>query len=135
MADALKRADAVLEQVDLGAKADTRGDQLTVADRKRLELARALVRRPVLLLLDEVMAGLNLREIEAVMGLVRRINQDGVTVLVVEHVMKAIMGLCDSVLVLHHGRKLAEGTPRDVANDPNVIREYLGARYGQSGAT
>jgi branched-chain amino acid transport system ATP-binding protein len=84
---------------------------------------------PKLLLLDEVMGGLNTREIGEVMDLIRRVNQRGVTVLLIEHLMKAVMGLCNRVLVLHHGARIALETPDEVANDPAVIEAYLGQRY------
>jgi branched-chain amino acid transport system ATP-binding protein len=129
MADALNWVDQVLEQVHLAAKRDLLASQLTVADRKRLELARALATKPRLLLLDEVMAGLNLSEVDLVMGLLAELRAGGMTLLVIEHVMKAIMGVSDRVIVLHHGRKLAEGKPADVATNPDVLREYLGERY------
>lgn len=129
MGEALDRVDRVLEQVGLSAKARLLGNQLTIADRKRLEIAKALAAKPRLLLLDEVMAGLNLAEIETVMKLIRDLRASGVTVLVIEHVMKAIMGVSDRVIVLHHGRVLAEGSPSDIATNPTVLREYLGERY------
>ncbi|HZT07307.1 MAG TPA: ABC transporter ATP-binding protein [Chloroflexota bacterium] len=130
--EAFARADETLARVGLAGKARHSGAQLTVADRKRLELARALVQNPTLLILDEAMAGLNLHEIDVVIDLVREINRQGVTIIVVEHVMKVIMVLCQRVIVLHHGRKLAEGSPAEIAADDGVIREYLGARYLRS---
>jgi branched-chain amino acid transport system ATP-binding protein len=129
MRGALARVDQVLEQVHLAAKRDLLASQLTVADRKRLEVARALATKPRLLLLDEVMAGLNFSEIDLVMGLLADLRAGGMTLLVIEHVMKAIMGISDRVIVLHHGRKLAEGNPADVAANRDVLREYLGERY------
>jgi branched-chain amino acid transport system ATP-binding protein len=129
MRDALAEVDRVLEQVGLAAKRDRLGSHLTVADRKRLEVAKALATRPRLLLLDEVMAGLNLAEIETVMSLIVGLRASGITLLVIEHVMKAIMGVSDRLIVLHHGRKLAEGKPAEVAANPEVLKEYLGERY------
>jgi branched-chain amino acid transport system ATP-binding protein len=129
MRDALIWVDRVLEQVHLAAKRDLLATQITVADRKRLEVARALATRPRLLLLDEVMSGLNLSEIDLVMELLAELRAEGMTLLVIEHVMKAIMGVSDRVIVLHHGRKLAEGKPADVTANPDVLREYLGERY------
>jgi len=120
--------------VGLADKADASGGQLTVADRKRMELARALAMEPELLMLDEVMAGLNLVEIETVMDLIRDINSRGVTVLVIEHVMKAVMGLCDRILVLHHGKRIALDAPEAIANDDSVIEAYLGEKYAASKA-
>jgi len=115
--------------VGLEARVDARVEALTVADRKRVELAKALAMDPELLLLDEVMAGLNLVEIETVMDLIRQIKDRGVTVLVIEHVMKAVMGLCDRILVLHHGKRIALDTPQEISRDDRVIEAYLGERY------
>jgi len=86
--------------------------------------------RPDLLLLDEVMAGLNPTEVESIMQLIRKVRESGVTILVIEHVMKAIMGLCDRVLVLHHGQRIALQTPSEIVNNEQVIKAYLGDRYG-----
>lgn len=132
--EAAERADAVLERVRLADKAHLKGDELTVADRKRLEMARALAIQPQLLLLDEVMAGLTPREVGEAVELIRDINQSGVTVLVVEHVMQAITGVSDRILVLHHGRKIAEDAPDAVLSDPAVIEAYLGERYARQRA-
>jgi branched-chain amino acid transport system ATP-binding protein len=100
--------------------------QLTTASKKRLELARALSARPYLLLLDEVLAGLNPTETERMIEIVRAIRDRGVAILMIEHVMRAIMSLSDRIVVLSLGSKLAEGTPNEVANDPSVITAYLG---------
>jgi branched-chain amino acid transport system ATP-binding protein len=132
--EAAERADAVLARVRLADKAHLKGDELTVADRKRLEMARALAIQPQLLLLDEVMAGLTPREVGEAVELIRDINQSGVTVLVVEHVMQAITGVSDRILVLHHGRKIAEDAPDAVLSDPAVIEAYLGERYARQRA-
>jgi branched-chain amino acid transport system ATP-binding protein len=126
---ALRIADSVLDTVGLKNKATLKGDELTTADRKRLELARALATDPELLLLDEVMAGLTNMEVIEAVALIREINQGGVTVVVIEHIMRAITGVSDRVLVMHHGRKIAEDVPSRVLSDPAVIEAYLGARY------
>jgi branched-chain amino acid transport system ATP-binding protein len=120
--------------VGLEDRVDVSVGELTVADRKRVELAKALAMDPELLLLDEVMAGLNLVEIETVMDLIRQIRGRGVTVLVIEHVMKAVMGLCDRILVLHHGQRIALDTPERIATDDRVIEAYLGERYAAAKA-
>jgi branched-chain amino acid transport system ATP-binding protein len=124
-------ADEVLERVNLTHKATFKGDQLTAADRKRLELARALATNPQLLLLDEVMAGLTPTEVMEAVELIRQINAAGVTVLVIEHVMRAITSLCNRVIVLYHGRKIAEDDPPQALSDPRVIEAYLGERYAR----
>ncbi len=116
----------ILNFVGLGNKIEILASQLTMAERKRLELGRALAARPQLLLLDELMAGLNLAETETAMDLVKKIRDSGITVIMVEHIMKAVLGICDRIIVLNAGEKIAEGSPKDVVKNQLVIEAYLG---------
>jgi branched-chain amino acid transport system ATP-binding protein len=128
---AVEQADETLERVGLADRAELSPGDLSVADARRLELAKALAMRPRLLLLDEVMAGLRPGEIEPSLDLIRSLRDDGVTILVVEHVMKAILAVSDEVLVMHEGSELTRGPPDEVVKDDRVIEAYLGERYAK----
>jgi branched-chain amino acid transport system ATP-binding protein len=122
----LKEAEEILDFVGLSAIKDIPAKDLTLVNQKRVEVARALATEPELLLLDELMAGLNHTEISEAMKMVSRIRDNGITILMIEHVMKAIMSICDRIIVLHHGETIAEGTPEEVSTSEKVIEVYLG---------
>jgi branched-chain amino acid transport system ATP-binding protein len=132
--EAFTRADEALSRVGLSHRAGALVTSLTIPERKRLEMSRALAMRPQLLLLDESMAGLNAVEIVAALDIVRAIRDSGITVVLIEHVMQVIVGVCDRTVVLHQGRVLVEGPPDRVLKDTRVIEAYLGSRYAQQAA-
>jgi branched-chain amino acid transport system ATP-binding protein len=124
--DALREARELLGFVGLAEMAAIPAKDLTLPNQKLLEVARALATKPALLLLDELMAGLNHTEVAEAMELVTRIRDKGITIFMIEHVMKAIMNVCDRIIVLHHGEKIAEGTPLEISTSKNVVEVYLG---------
>jgi branched-chain amino acid transport system ATP-binding protein len=127
MAAARQSAFAILERLGLADKADIAAESLTLPERKRLETARALATRPKILLLDEVMAGLRPTEIDAMVRTFADLAREtGIAILLTEHVMRAVMALAQHIIVLHHGQKIAEGTPQQVSRDPSVLECYLG---------
>ena len=126
---AARQAREMLEATGLGHRANFLASTLTLEERKRLELTRALATRPVLLLLDEVMAGLNSTEVDEMIVLLRKIRDGGVTLFIIEHVMRALMQISDQIIVIHHGEKIASGQPKEVAKNQQVIEAYLGEEY------
>ncbi|QJT09746.1 ABC transporter ATP-binding protein [Oceanidesulfovibrio marinus] len=126
---ARRDAEEVLEFLNMADKKDLRSSSLTIADRKRLEIARALATKPKLLLLDEVMAGLRPTEVDEMIAIIKQMRDNGVTVFVIEHIMRAIMALSDEIVVIHFGKKICSGEPQAVACDENVIKAYLGEDY------
>ncbi len=124
--DAARETEELLEFVELSQLKDIPAKDITLANQKRLEVARALATKPELLLLDEIMAGLNYTEIAQAMEMITRIRDMGITIFMIEHVMKAIMGVCNRIIVLHHGEIIAEGTPQEIANNRTVVEVYLG---------
>jgi branched-chain amino acid transport system ATP-binding protein len=126
---AQEEAGEVLSTLSLGSVKNQMAKNLTIADRKRLEIGRALATHPQLILLDEVMAGLTSVETMGVVEMIRQIRQKNITVLLIEHIMQAIMNLSDRIIVIHHGQKISEGDPKAVANDERVIKAYLGDEY------
>lgn len=124
--EAIEKATELLEFVGLSEVRATPAKDLTLANQKRLEVARAMATNPELLLLDEIMEGLNSTEVTAAMELVRSIKERGITVIMIEHVMRAIMSICGRIMVLHHGAKIAEGTPQEITTNKTVIEVYFG---------
>jgi branched-chain amino acid transport system ATP-binding protein len=129
MVKAREKSLQVLETLQLTDKKDLLAKNLTIADRKQLELARALATEPCLLLLDEVMAGLRPVEVEHMIATIRAIRDSGVTIFLIEHIMQAVMALSDWIVVINFGEKIAEGTPAQMARDERVIKAYLGDDY------
>jgi branched-chain amino acid transport system ATP-binding protein len=129
---ATERAREAIDFVGLSAKAQSPARDLTTIDQRRLEMARALATQPRLLLLDEVMAGLNPAEIDQAVALVGKLSARGLTIVIVEHVMRAIMAVARHIVVLDHGQKIAEGAPREIVSNPEVIRAYLGSGYAHA---
>jgi branched-chain amino acid transport system ATP-binding protein len=129
VATAQEKAREAIAFVGLSAKEQTPAKDLTTIDQRRLEMARALATGPRILLLDEVMAGLNPAEIDQAVALVGKLSQRGLTIVIVEHVMRAIMAVARHIVVLDHGQKIAEGAPKEIVENPEVIRAYLGSGY------
>ena len=129
VAAARDKAREAIAFVGLAAREQTPAKDLTTIDQRRLEMARALATQPRILLLDEVMAGLNPAEIDQAVALIGKLSQRGLTIVIVEHVMRAIMAVARHIVVLDHGQKIAEGTPREIVENPEVIRAYLGSGY------
>ncbi len=127
--EARQEALAVLERVGLASRKDVMPRSLTIADKKHLELAKAIATRPKLLLLDEIMAGLNPAETGRTIALIKTLQKEGYTIVIVEHVMQAIMALSNRIIVLNFGEKIAEGSPDEIAQNPEVVKAYLGVQY------
>ncbi|HBQ85605.1 MAG TPA: ABC transporter ATP-binding protein [Syntrophomonas sp.] len=132
VAAARDQVDEILKQVNLDKKANHMGSQLTTLERKRLELGKALATNPQILMLDEVMTGLKPKEMDEMMDLIREL-QKSMTIVIVEHVMRVIMAISERVIVLDHGKKIAEGTPQEITSNPEVVSAYLGRGTGNAG--
>lgn len=128
-AAAEEKALNVLKLLQFEDKKDERAGNLTIAELKRLEIARALATEPKLLLFDEVMAGLRPAEVDEMVQIIQNLRDQGITIFIIEHIMRAIMALSDRIVVIHFGKKIAEGSPQEVASDDNVIKAYLGDEY------
>jgi branched-chain amino acid transport system ATP-binding protein len=124
-----EKAQEILQFVGLKEKMNLTPNEVTTEDRRRLELARALATEPEVILLDEIMAGLTPAEMAEALNLLRQINHRGITIFMVEHIMKAVMSICNRIIVLNYGEKIAEGSPQEVAENGEVIKAYLGERY------
>jgi branched-chain amino acid transport system ATP-binding protein len=133
LSEANGRAEVQLDRVGLGGLGKTSAASLSLGQRKRLEFAKSLAMNPALLLLDEVNAGLHGSEVAESMALIRDLAKDGLTILIIEHLVKLVVALCDEVVVLHHGQLIARGPSHQITNDPRVIEAYLGERYSKRG--